>query len=425
MNPRFLEGILWLADLQDDFRLSDYKKFKKDNLVLLYLERKERGGFCSSCGEWSLKIHSTDQVRLRDLSAFGYKVILIAERFTIQCTGCKKPIVESHWLHRKAREFTWRFECHISRMSEEMTNMSISRLESLDDKTIFRIDYELLKLRLQHQTLPELGPHYSMDEVYFRYHPSWHPQKENAFITNLLDLGHRKIIANARGRGEIAATHCLMHLSKTQQRQMQSIATDLHSPYHVAIRKHCHNADIVLDRFHVMQLFNQSIDEFRKEQIKLATNLDEIQLLKGKNKWLLLTREEKLSKTDKQLLCELKQLNERIVEALIIREKFVQFFNSSNVRVAKVNWYNLKKLVRQVNIKQINEFFRKLHDWSHELWNYFHHKTSSAVIEAINHKIKVVKSSAYGYRNVHYFQLKILQRAGFLNSQYAPLQKPC
>ena len=55
------------------------------------------------------------------------------------------------------------------------------------------------------------------------------------------------------------------------------------------------------------------------------------------------------------------------------------------------------------------------------LWDYFKHKTSSAVIEALNHKIKATKTAAYGYLNLRYFQLKILQRVGFLNSKYAPL----
>jgi hypothetical protein len=33
MNPEHLKGILWLADLQDDFILLDYKKFKDKNQI--------------------------------------------------------------------------------------------------------------------------------------------------------------------------------------------------------------------------------------------------------------------------------------------------------------------------------------------------------------------------------------------------------
>jgi transposase len=422
MDPRRLEGILWLADLQADFRLADCKKFPKDNLVLLFLERKTHGGYCSECGTFSERIHSRDSVDLRDLSAFGYTIRLIAERYTLRCSKCNRAVVEKQWLARKGKDFTWRFECHVSRMCEEMTNMAVSRLENIDDKTVFRIDFDLLKLRQQTQVLPaDIGPHYSMDEVYFRYYPKWHPQKERSFVTNLADLTHRKIITNYPGRGEKAAESCLLQLTLTQRRQMKSVATDLHDPFHKAIAKHCPHAEVVLDRFHIMQLFNEAMNDFRKEQLGLATTSTEIQLLKGNNKWLLLSGPDKLSIVDKKLLEELKSLNERIVEALLIREQFVQFFESPNIRVAKVRWYKLKALVRAADIKQINEFFRKIQAYYTRLWNFFSHKTSSAIIEALNHKIKTVKAAAYGYRNLHYFQLKILQRVGFLNSKFAPL----
>jgi transposase len=311
-------------------------------------------------------------------------------------------------------------------MCEEMTNASVSRLEKLNDKTIYTIDYELLELRMGHQKLPELGPHYSMDEVYFRYFPDWHKDAGKKFVTNLLDLTHGKIISNSPGRDAKSAENCfILGLTKTQRRKAQSVATDLHEPFHLAIKKHCPNADIVLDRFHIMQLYGAAMDDFRKHQLEIsqAQRGDDVWYLKGANKWLLLTRPERLSKTNKKLLEELKTLNERVIDALIVREYFIQFFQSSILQEAKIRWYRLLKLVKEVDIPAFTEFFKKLKAWSPQLWNYFKHRTSSAVIEAVNHKIKVIKAQAYGYRNLRYFQLKILQRCGFLNTQFAPLPR--
>ncbi len=116
-------------------------------------------------------------------------------------------------------------------------------------------------------------------------------------------------------------------------------------------------------------------------------------------------------------------MNERVVDALLVREYFIQFFQSPTLKLAKLAWYRLLKLVKEVDIAAFNEFFRKLSAWSPQLWNYFKHRTSSAVIEAVNHKIKATKWAAYGYKNLRYFQLKILQRVGFLNSEFAPLPR--
>jgi transposase len=425
MNPERLQGILALADLQEDFELLDYKKWRDQGLVVLTLGRKQQAGYCSGCGARCTRVHSRAPVTLRDLSAFGYRIELRFERLTFWCEHCQGYRVENHWLSRPRRGFTWRYERSISGLCEEMTNASVGRLEKLHDKTVYQIDHELLEIRLAYQELPRrLGPHYAMDEVYFRYFPDRHPQLGEKFVTNLLDLTHAKIITNAPGRDKKAAETCLLlGLTKTQRRQAKSVATDLHPPYHQAIRLHCPNADIVLDRFHIMKLFNEAMDEFRKHQIAISSGRDSIELLKGRNKWLLLTRPEKLSKTNRKLLEELKAMNERVIEALLVREYFVEFFQSPTLKIAKLQWYRLKKLVKEVDIPAFHEFFRKLTAWSGELWNYFEHRTSSAVIEAVNHKIKVAKASAYGYRNLRYFQLKILQRAGFLNTQFAPLPR--
>lgn len=423
MNPEQLQGILWLADLQDDFELLDYKKFRDQARVVLILGRRRREGLCSGCGQSCRDIHSTDFVWLRDLPAFGYRVELRVPRYTFWCEPCQGYRVEDHWLSRPRRAFSWRFERYISHLCEEMTNASVGRLENLHDKTVYTIDFECLEIRLGHQRLPELGPHYSMDEVYFRYYPDWHPESGKKFITNLLDLKQGKVICNSPGRDSKAAENCLVLLTPTQRRAAQSMATDLHDPYHQAIRRHCPNADIVLDRFHIMQLFNKAMEEFRKQQLGEVWGTDQVDLLRPQNKWILLTRQERLSKTDRKLLDELKRKNERVVEALLVREYFVQFFQAPRLQLAKLAWYRLLKFVNEVNIPAFTEFFRKLRAWAPQLWNYFKHRTTSAVIEAVNHKIKATKWAAYGYRNLRYFQLKILQRVGFLNSKFAPLPR--
>ncbi len=387
----------------------------------MQLGRTRREGRCSECGHLCTSIHSTDEVTLRDLSAFGFRVWLKLPRFTVRCPRCKKARVEDHWLWRERRRFTWRFECHVSAMCEEMTNLACARLEDLPDTTVYNIDYELLKLRIERQALPELGPHYSMDEVYFHYFPDDDPRKPTSFVTNLVDLKHKKVILNNPGRNQASAEACLMGLSPEQRANAESFATDLHDAFHLAIRKHCPKAKVVLDRFHIMKLFNEAMNDFRKRQVHLTTDVDEKRLLQGKHKWILLKNTDSLSHKDRDHLDELKQLNERIIEALFIREHFVSFFESSCEDTARKRWEVLMALVSQADIQEFNLFFRKLRKWLGELWDYFKHKTSSAVIEALNHKIKVTKAAAYGYRNIYYFRLKILQRVGFLNTKFAPL----
>ncbi len=45
--------------------------------------------------------------------------------------------------------------------------------------------------------------------------------------------------------------------------------------------------------------------------------------------------------------------------------------------------------------------------------NYFKHHVTNVGAEGINSKINVIKRKAYGYRDLEYFMLKILQSCGW------------
>ncbi|MCP4455820.1 MAG: transposase, partial [Planctomycetes bacterium] len=47
-----------------------------------------------------------------------------------------------------------------------------------------------------------------------------------------------------------------------------------------AIKEHCPNAQLVLDRFHIAKALNEALDEVRKEEWRKATG-EERKVLKG------------------------------------------------------------------------------------------------------------------------------------------------
>lgn len=48
--------------------------------------------------------------------------------------------------------------------------------------------------------------------------------------------------------------------------------------------------------------------------------------------------------------------------------------------------------------------------------NYFKHRVTNAASEAFNNKINVIKRRAFGFRDIKYFMLKILQCCGNLET---------
>lgn len=71
-------------------------------------------------------------------------------------------------------------------------------------------------------------------------------------------------------------------------------------------------------------------------------------------------------------------------------------------------------------LKPLREFGEYIERNTQVLLNIILTGRSSAISEGINRKIQVIKSMAYGYRNINYFMLKIMQRCGVLGSMWKP-----
>lgn len=74
---------------------------------------------------------------------------------------------------------------------------------------------------------------------------------------------------------------------------------------------------------------------------------------------------------------------------------------------------------RFINLKS---WFKHFMDNWETIKNYYKYRVTSATAEGINNVIKTTKKRAYGYRNMAYFKLKILQVCGYLNSKYISME---
>ena len=64
------------------------------------------------------------------------------------------------------------------------------------------------------------------------------------------------------------------HLSASQKDRIRWACCDLSETFIGAIGRHCPNAELVLDRFHVVKALNEAVDEVRKEQWRQACGED-------------------------------------------------------------------------------------------------------------------------------------------------------
>jgi transposase len=95
----------------------------------------------------------------------------------------------------------------------------------------------------------------AIDEVYLG--------KLHKFITVVIDWESGQVLYVAKGRGENALRPFFRRLRRAKA-DIRAAAADLSAAYAAAARKNLPHALLVADRFHVVKLMNEKIDELRR-----------------------------------------------------------------------------------------------------------------------------------------------------------------
>jgi transposase len=401
-----LDTITKLLDIPN-YRAVEVTGHEYEDIFVVILERgKDIPPVCSGCGRvHGISVHSRGTMLVEDLKISGKRVFLLVPKRKVQCTEDGSIRVEElQWLRGR---FTARFAEQVYRLTSITTNQEAGWFLGLDDETVYRID----KRRLEELALEKLDPvpapkHMSVDEV------AW--QKWHKYVTNVVDIDQRKVIWNHQGRGKVNLDKFFRCLGKENCEKIKAVASDGARGYLSSIKQYAQNAIIVLDHFHVKKYLNDALDTVRKEELKRARqqNNGELSAILHCNKRFILMQN-KVTNKKQDLLEKLASLNARIYQAMLLKEQFLSIY--TDPKTARKNLKEWIIAAIKSKIPAFTELGYKFFRKRHYLLNYFLCKITTAISEGINNKIKRLSRMAYGYRNVHYFLLKIHQHCGLLN----------
>ena len=401
-----LDTITKLLDIPN-YRATEVTGREYREIIGVTLERmKDIPPVCSGCGRiHGTSIHSRGTMIVEDLQISGKRVFLLVPKRKVKCSEDGTIRVEElQWLNGR---FTARFAEQVYRLTSITTNQEAGWFLRLDDETVYRID----KRKLEELALEKLDPvpapkHMSVDEV------AW--QKWHKYVTNVIDVDQRKVIWNHQGRGKENLDKFFRSLGAEDCEKIEAVACDGARGYLSSINQYATNALIVLDHFHVKKYLNDAVDTVRKEELKKARqqNNGELSAILHCNKRFILMQN-KVTDKKQDLLEKLASLNKRVYQAMLLKEQFVSIYTDPKTARRTLKEWIIAAIKSKIPafVELGYKFFRK----RNYLLNYFLCKITTAISEGINNKIKRLSRMAYGYRNVHYFLLKIHQHCGLLN----------
>jgi len=364
-------------------------------------------------------------VRLEALPMMGIKVFVIFMRRKGHCTHCKKARAEAvEFVAPESPHLTADYAYWLGRLCEIAAVSRAAELVKMQAITLWRHDHARMRRYLQHYKIPQVT-HLSVDEVYARSKSKFEGEsRAEKFFTIISDLKTRKVVWVAFSCRREALDEFFSLIGSEACKNIEAIAMDQHADYAASAREHCPQALIVLDRFHLTQDFEEALNETRKDLFEEFHKQDPIiaQHARGQNRFVFLEKASRRSPQNQSLIDEVARRNHRFLKLELIKERLLDLFNQPSAEAARQVFDEVGDWVWQMNFKPL----MKWHRWIEERWNtvanYFKLRISTGLSEALNNVIKTIKKRAYGYRNMHYFRLKIMQVCGYLNSKFISLE---
>jgi len=417
--PRFITKLI------PNYSVTDVKEWRNKGEVHIYLKKDlsaEVTPQCSRCGNELKESYGKYQIKLKHLPIFNFKVFLFLWREKRRCPHCKKVRSEkldfiSPETPHLTREYSWWLGrlCEISSVSEA------SRFTGNDPSTVWRLDFARLKRMFQNYEIPKVT-RISVDEVYARRKKRGKKEsRDKRFFTIVSDLTTRKVIWVSESRSKEALDEFFRAIGEERCKEIEVVAGDQHQAYLASTKEFCPNATFVWDRFHLVQTFEQFLNDDRAWLHRHLCTGELKRLTRGKFKGLFLKKAERRTPIENRHLKDVLKDNEEFAYLEIIKEGFFSVFESEDEFEAREKFVQIGEWIRsRPHFYELKKWWENFDKGWETFKNYFTYRVSSSLSEGINNVIKTVKKRGYGYKNMPYFKLKILQVCGFLNSRYVP-----
>jgi transposase len=407
----------------DGYETIDVKEYLKAGRIEIHLERQPDKPFnCFRCGGVLEENRGRYRQRLFGMPIFGYRSVIVFWRKTGYCPSCKHSRSENvSFIAKETPHFTQDYAWWLGRMCEIAPVSRVAEFTGLNGKRLWTIDFRRMQRMAAHYKIPKVR-RISVDEVYARKKRRDQDDiRDDRFFTVISDLETHRVIWVSESRRKEALDQFYLLIGKNACAEIEVVACDQHDAYAASTKEHCPNATIVWDRFHIMRLFEEAVNDTRKElHLEMAPKSEERRLSRGQYRFLFLKKASRRTDVEKEHIEDVLEANQDFAKLEIIKERMLTFFDQRSETEAKAVYEEIGEWIYQAGFRPLIQWYRNLERGWTTLKNYFRYRVTSALSEGINNVIKALKRRAYGYKNMLYFRLKIMQVCGYLNSRYVP-----
>ncbi len=366
---------------------------------------------CSRCGEIVAEIHDTTKRRVRDLPILDAETWLVVPRARLQCPRCGPTVEAVPWLDRYQR-MTTRLGEAIARLAMVLPIKHVAQWFAVGWDTVKQIDKRALMARVGPVDLRAVRV-IAIDEFAI--------QRGHRYATVVAEPATKRVLWVGRGRGREDLRAFFTLLGPEGCAHLEAVVMDMSGAYAAEVRAQCPDVTIVYDLFHVVAKYGREVidrvrvDETNRIARAAGPNASHIRaqrrVIKGA-RWLLLrNRENVTAPRDRVRLRELLRANRALFIVYVLKDDLKQLWRFRYPGAARRFWRQWYRRALASRLPPLIAFAKNLAARIDGVISHCRYPLHTGLLEGINNKIKVIKRMAYGFRDDHYFFLKI--RAAF------------
>lgn len=349
----------------------------------------ERGAkFKDEFGDFN-PVHDTSSHQWQHLNFFQHECYIHARVPRVKDKSGKVKTVQVPWA-RAGSGFTLLFEAFSMLLIEsEMTVSKASSVLRVVPNRLWRVFNYWINRAVSKDDLSQVE-RIGVDET--------SSKKGHSYVTIVADIDKRRSIFVTPGKDAETIGRFVSEFQdkKGKIHSVNTISMDMSPAFISGAMEHLPYAQIVFDKFHLVKMLNDSMDEVRKLERR------ENDLLKG-HKYTFLKAYKNLNTKKKQDLHSLIESYPTLGTAYRFRELFNDVWQINDPQQAKGYLQFWCDLVMESGIEPFKKFVKTIKSHWSGIAAYFDKQVTNGVLEGINNKVQLAKRRARGYRNIENF----------------------
>lgn len=353
---------------------------------------------CPICRKSVGVVHQYTERRLQDLSISGKEVWLTVRTKQYYCESCHRYFNESLDFADPSKSYTHRQAKWIFELCAQTPQTEVAALVNLSHKTVENIYFTEAQKRIDLSKRYENVRKIGIDEL------SFHKGKKS-YCCVITDLDRNiQLDVLLDRKKETIETH-FKSLGTALCNQIEVVACDIWDPYINAAKNCFPNAEITIDRFHVIKQLNSVLDNVRKEEKK---NIEEKDIM-NKVKWRLFKRPENCTSKDTELLLKAFEKSPILKQLYDFRNDFNRLYDKASGVESMAK--DIDDWIGCLNNKARNcwaKFISTITSRKDQIVSYAKTHVTNAVTEGLNNRIRHLVRISYGIPNFDHFRLRVL-----------------